>query len=118
MNVLMVLIGNTRRYAGNWQPIRQAVADDGALDVLAIRGNRVWAGIPQVGALFRPSATERPALFRGRAREIEIESEVPIPVQMDGDAAGSTPARVIAVPRALRVVVGEYAGSLFGAKSE
>ncbi|HVC81603.1 MAG TPA: diacylglycerol kinase family protein [Chloroflexota bacterium] len=118
MSVLVLLIGNTRRYAGSWQPIRHAVADDGALDVLAIRGTRVWSGIPQVGALFRPSANQWPALFWGRAREIEIESESPIPVQMDGDAAGSAPARVIAVPRALRVVVGDYGGSLFGAKSE
>ena len=118
MNILMLLIGNTRRYAGNWQPIRQAIADDGALDVLAIRGNHMWSGIPQVGSLFRASANQWPALFRSRASEIEIESEVPIPVQMDGDAAGSTPARVIAVRRALRVVVGGNGGGLFGADDE
>ncbi|MGH2412073.1 MAG: diacylglycerol/lipid kinase family protein, partial [Chloroflexota bacterium] len=118
MNVLVLRIGKTRRYAGNWQPIRQAIADDGALDVLAIRGDRLWSGIPQVGTLLRAASGERRALFRSRASEIEIESEVPVPVQMDGDAAGSTPARIIAVTRALRVVVGGNGGGLFGAHDE
>ncbi|HEY8287413.1 MAG TPA: diacylglycerol kinase family protein [Chloroflexota bacterium] len=118
MNILVLLIGNTRRYAGNWRPIRQAIADDGALDVLAIRGDRLWAGIPQVGTLLRAASVEPGALFRSRASDIEIESEAPIPVQMDGDVAGSTPARIIAVTRALRVVVGGNGGGLFGAHDE
>lgn len=118
MNVLVLLIGNTRRYAGNWQPIPHAIADDGALDVLAIRGDRVWSGIPQLGALLRGARGERSALFQGRAAEIEIEADGPIPVQMDGDAAGSTPARFVVAPRALRVVVGRNSDGLFGVDHE
>lgn len=117
MTVLVLLVGNTRRYGGRWQPIPQAIADDGLFDVLAVRGERVWSGLPQMGALLGGGRWRR-GLFQARAAEIEVESEVVVPVQMDGDAAGGTPVRITALARALRVVVGENRHGLFGAPDE
>ncbi|MGH2346175.1 MAG: diacylglycerol/lipid kinase family protein, partial [Chloroflexota bacterium] len=118
MTALLVLVSNTRRYGGNWQAIPHAVADDGLLDVLVIRGERFWTGVPQVGALLG-GARRRHAVFQKRAAEIVVEAERMLPMQVDGDGAGLPAAtRIVTVPRALRVLVAENPYGLFGAFDE
>lgn len=118
MTALLVLVSNTRRYGGNWQAIPHAVADDGLLDVLVIRGERLWAGVPQMGALFG-DPRRRQAVFQKRAAEVVVEAEGMLPMQVDGDGAGGQSAiRIVAVPRALRVLVAENPYGLFGAPHE
>jgi diacylglycerol kinase (ATP) len=114
MTVLQVLIGNTRRYAGSWQPSPAAIADDGLLDVVVITGDRFWAGVPQLGALFPGGARLSRSVFRIRATEIMIESNPRLPMQLDGDSANYSADRIVAVRRALNVVVAGNSGGLFG----
>jgi diacylglycerol kinase family enzyme len=40
-------------------------------------------------------------------RRVRIESDVPVPIQLDGDAAGFTPAEISVVPGALQVIAPE-----------
>jgi diacylglycerol kinase (ATP) len=115
MTALQVLIGNTRRYAGSWQPSPAAVADDGLLDVVVITGDRFWAGVPQLGALFPGGARLRQSIFRVKAAEIVIESNPRLPMQLDGDAAAHAADRIVSVRRALNVVVAGNPHGLFGA---
>ena len=44
-------------------------------------------------------------LIHFHAREISIDADPPIAVQIDGDPAGTTPVRAVAVPKAIRVLV-------------
>ena len=38
-------------------------------------------------------------------RQVSIESDLPVPIQLDGDAAGFTPAEISVLPGALEVLV-------------
>jgi diacylglycerol kinase family enzyme len=118
MTALQVLIGNTRRYAGSWQPSPAAVADDGLLDVMVITGERFWAGVPQLGTLLPGGARLRQSVFRTKAAEIVIESNPLLPMQLDGDAAAYGVNRVVVVGHALNVVVTGNPYGLFGAFHE
>ncbi|MDB5059075.1 MAG: diacylglycerol kinase catalytic region [Chloroflexi bacterium] len=103
---LMMVIGNTRRYAGRLQGTPHAIADDGLLDLVALTGGRVWNGLPQVAAVMTGIPALRRSMLQRRARSIEIDAEVPLPIQVDGDFYGVTPVRISVLPGALRVIVG------------
>ncbi len=118
MTALQVLIGNTRRYAGNWQPSPDALADDGLLDVMVITGERFWAGVPQLGSLLPGGTRLGQPVFRRKAAEIVIESNPLLPMQLDGDSSAMAATRIVVIRRALKVVVAGNARGLFGAADE
>jgi diacylglycerol kinase family enzyme len=103
---LMVLLGNTRRYAGRFRTTPLAIADDGMLDIVVLQGGRIWEGLPQAGAMLAGIPALRRSVLQSRARLVEIDSDVPLPIQVDGDFYGFTPARFEVIPRALHVLVG------------
>jgi YegS/Rv2252/BmrU family lipid kinase len=111
---LVMVVGNTRRYAGPFFATPHAIADDGMLDVAVLRGDGVLEGLGQLGAIMTRSPALRRSMLYGRARVIEVESERPIPMQVDGDFYGFAPARFEALPSALRVVTGVPQAGLFG----
>ena len=99
-----LLAGNTRSYGGLLDITLDARLDDGALDVAVLqRGglHRLAWLLPWV--LLRRHRRRRHVLYR-TARSLAIEAPG-LPVQLDGEAAGETPVRFDAVPRALRVIV-------------
>jgi YegS/Rv2252/BmrU family lipid kinase len=117
--LLMLVVGNTRRYAGHFQATPRAVADDGQLDVLAIQGERAWRNLPKASALIAPAPILRRHMVVGRARTIRVVTQTPLPVQVDGDFVGRTPLTIRVVPRALRVVVRDgQRGGLFSQQSQ
>jgi YegS/Rv2252/BmrU family lipid kinase len=102
---LMVVIGNTRRYAGSFRLTPHALVDDGRLDVCIVPGTRLLRSPVQIGAALTGAPFLRRALVCRRATRIEIEADRPLPFQLDGDIAGFTPLTVEVVPAALRVLV-------------
>jgi diacylglycerol kinase (ATP) len=110
---LMLVVSNTRRYAGRVEAAPRAFADDGLLDVTLLRGERVWNGLVQAGAIVSGKTGLSSQMRVGKARVIEVESSSPLPIQLDGDFHGFTPARFEVIPRALRVVTGAAARDLF-----
>lgn len=115
---LMLVVGNTRRYAGPFLATPHAVADDGMLDVAVIQGDGILDGLGQLGAIVCGSAALRRSMLYGRARVIEVESLSPIPLQVDGDFHGFAPARFETLPGALRVAIGRPAAGLFSGPPE
>lgn len=111
---LMVVVGNTRRYAGPFRATNHAIADDGMLDIAVLRGDTVQDGLSQLAAIISGASILRRSLLYGRARVIEVESESAIPLQVDGEFHGFAPARFEALPCALRVVTGVPESGLFG----
>lgn len=102
---LMVVIGNTRRYAGSFRLTPHALIDDGRLDVCIVPGAVLLRSPAQIGAVLSGAPVLRRSLLCRRAARIEIDAERPLPVQLDGDLAGVTPLTIEVAPSALRVVV-------------
>jgi diacylglycerol kinase (ATP) len=104
----LLAVGNGRCYAGGMMITPDAQLDDGQLDVCVVgpvsRPEFLWS-FPKV---FRGTHVDHPAVEMQRGREIVIESldpSVPIELYGSGERIGPLPARLEAVPGALRVMV-------------
>lgn len=104
-DALMLVIGNTRQYAGLLSVTPLAVVDDGLLDICIVRGLRLTAALGQAGALLTRRRSLRSTLLYRRTKAVTIDGARRLPMQLDGDFAGYTPTTIRAVPGGLRVVV-------------
>lgn len=99
-----MVIGNTRLYGGVVQFTKQAFADDGLFDVLALCPGSIVDG----ARLGMKTLTGRLGgdhhVLESRAHSVSIET-AGIPVQLDGDFIGETPMEFHIDPGALRVSV-------------
>jgi diacylglycerol kinase (ATP) len=111
--LLMMVVGNTRNYAGITQVTPRAYADDGLLDVCIFQGRHTLDIILhtlRVAAQAHLRAS--PVLYR-RARRLEVHSEMPLPAQLDGDFYAGYPTVFEVVPAALTVMVSRKRLPLF-----
>lgn len=101
----LVAVCNTSRAGGGLRIAPDAVADDGALDVLALAGHsraRVLALLPRLARGTHVGARD---VLSWRASHVEIEPVDPQRLLLDGETLGSTPVRVRVLPRALRLLL-------------
>jgi diacylglycerol kinase family enzyme len=111
--LLMMVVGNTRNYAGITRVTSRAYADDGLLDACVFQGRHALDIIfhaLRVAAQAHLRAS--PVLYR-RARRLEVQSETPLPVQLDGDFYPGDPTVFEVVPAALTVMVPQKRLPLF-----
>lgn len=104
-DVLMVVAGNTRSYAGLTEITPDAVADDGLLDVCIYKGRgRLSIVGHALRTLVRRHHRSRTVIYR-RVQRLEMDWEQPLPLQLDGDPCPDSPAEVRVAPGALWVAV-------------
>lgn len=105
LDLLMLVAGNTRNYAGLVNVTPEAKADDGLLDVCAFQGKGTVDIILHVlrTALRRHRRSGK--VFYRKVRRLELAWEEPLPVQLDGDACPQSPQEVTVAPAALWVMV-------------
>lgn len=113
---LQIIVGNTQLYAGAFKFTWQARCDDGLLDLCVVHQRGFF------GRLF----VLRDFILRREQRllwvsyhtfkEVVIETSKPVALQIDGDAAGHTPAIFRVAPGALSVIIPqELPAELFSA---
>ncbi len=95
----LVFVGNIRRYAIGLQILRDAVCDDGELDLCVFPCQ--WQGklLMHAGAALLQRHVEWGGNIYRRARDIRIDSDVPLRMEIDGDPAGTLPAHFTVMPR-------------------
>jgi YegS/Rv2252/BmrU family lipid kinase len=104
-HVLMLIVGNTRLYAGITQITPEAVVDDGMLDMRAYLGRgRIDLMRFALQTLFRRHRGSGRVVYR-RVTELEMDWQKPLPVQLDGDPCADSPNRVKVLPASLWVAV-------------
>lgn len=105
IRALQIFVGNTQLYAGAFKFTWQAKCDDGLLDLCIIR-KRGPLGRILVLWDFILRRKQRSLWVRyENFTSIEIESPQSIAIQVDGEAAGYTPATFSVVPGVLKVLV-------------
>jgi diacylglycerol kinase family enzyme len=102
---LMLVVGNSRLYAGKLQLTPNAVMNDGRLDVCIVKGKGPIALVRQSLPLLLSRTITRSDVEMLRVRDLSIHSDKPLPYQVDGELAGTTPVHFSVQPRALRVIV-------------
>jgi YegS/Rv2252/BmrU family lipid kinase len=106
MVTAMTAVMNGRSFGGGFRVCPEALADDGALDLLlvdAVGRLEILALVPRI---LRGTHAGHPRLRLARARRVLIESETPLEFEMDGELPPA-PARRLAVevlPAALPVL--------------
>jgi YegS/Rv2252/BmrU family lipid kinase len=105
LQLLMLIVGNTRKYAGLTEITPAAVVDDGRLDVCAYTGRGrldiLWLALL---TLIRQQRRSRKVVVT-RVRKLRIDGGNRLAVQLDGDAIKERPAEVMVAPGALWVAV-------------
>jgi diacylglycerol kinase (ATP) len=105
VSALLVLAGNTQRYAGVTKITPQARIDDGLLDICVYTGRGAGDMLGHaLRTLARRHLKSDKTLFR-RVSHLELDFDVPLPVQVDGDNLLPPPTDVTAVPRSLYAMV-------------
>ena len=101
----LVLIGNGRRYGGPFPFFKQAVLDDGLLDVVAFKQLGYLEIMKYLQDVFFSSEIRVPEVEYFQTRRLRITSEDEnVPVELDGELVGNCPVEFKLGGRRLRVL--------------
>ena len=101
----LVFVGNMPRYSLGLRVIRDAICDDGLLDLCILPcSGRLGLIVHTLRTLARVHV-EHGGVRYHRLSRIRIESDESVPVELDGEAAGRLPLEISIRSRALSVLV-------------
>jgi YegS/Rv2252/BmrU family lipid kinase len=104
VQALMLVVGNTRLYAGRFRLTPNAVANDGWLDLCIVKGKGPIAMMRQSFPVLLSGSIARSDVELLRVQHLTVSADQPQPIQVDGELAGTTPVTFSVAPRVLRVV--------------
>jgi YegS/Rv2252/BmrU family lipid kinase len=100
----LVFVGNMARYALGLPVVRDALPDDGLLDLLILPcHHQVQLLGHSIRTLLRIHVGYKGVIYE-RVRHAHISSDEPVPFELDGDAIGTLPLEVSVVPAAVHVL--------------
>jgi len=99
-----VLIGNGRLYGGPFPFFKQAVIDDGLLDVVLFKRLGYLEIIKYLQDVVFSSEIRVPEIEYFQTRRLRITSEQDVPLEIDGELAGNCPVDFKIEQKALRVL--------------
>jgi len=86
-----VLVGNGRLYGGPFPFFKQAVVDDGLLDVVVFKRLGFLEIIKYLHDVVFSSDIRVPEIEYFQTRQLRVSSEQDVPVELDGELAGNCP---------------------------
>src|SRR5262249_22698672 len=98
----LAFVGNANRYAFGLNILKDALSDDGLLDVCIYKCSRRADLLAHSLATASRRHIGRPGVTYCRAAAIRVTCGFPIPVEIDGELFGTTPVEYSIVPRAAR----------------
>ena len=99
-----VLVGNGRLYGGPFPFFKQAVIDDGLLDVVVFKRLGYLEIIKYLHDGVFSSDIRVPEIEYFQTRHLSVTSEQDVPVELDGELAGNCPVEFQMHEKALRVL--------------
>jgi diacylglycerol kinase (ATP) len=99
-----VLIGNGRRYGGPFPFFKQALLDDGLLDVVAFKQVGYLEIIKYLQDVFFSSEIRLPEVEYFQTERVRVTSDQDVPVELDGELAGTCPVEFVLQDYRLRVL--------------
>ena len=99
-----VLIGNGRLYGGPFVLFKNALLDDGLLDVLVFKNQSHWDVVRYFQAVAFGSHAELPDVEYFQTKSMNVHSSSPVPVELDGELADVLPCKFGFYPKKFRVI--------------
>ena len=100
----LVLIGNGRRYGGPFPFFKEAILDDGLLDVVVFKQLGYFDIIRYLQEVFFSSHIRLPQVEYFQASRLDVSSGEEVPVEVDGELVGNCPVRFEIEKKTLRVL--------------
>lgn len=100
-SLLTLAVCNGRSFGGGIVIAPDASADDGQLDIVAVRNANLADLLANLPKLKRGTLQDHPALTRWRAAGVRIERTGLAPIDLDGELWGTVPVTYTVEPRAL-----------------
>jgi diacylglycerol kinase (ATP) len=100
-----VLVGNGRLYGGPFPFFKNAVIDDGLLDVVVFKQLGYLEIIKYLQNVLFSSEIRLPEVEYFQTKELRVTSEEDVPVEIDGELVGQCPVKFQVHKRKLRVLV-------------
>ncbi len=107
-----VLVGNGRLYGGPFPFFKQAVVDDGLLDVVLFKRLGFVEIIKYLHDVVFSSDIRVPEIEYFQTRQLRVSSEQDVPVELDGELAGNCPVDFQMHEKALPVLYDATVGAL------
>jgi diacylglycerol kinase family enzyme len=101
----LVFVGNMPRYSLGLRVIRDAIPDDGLLDVCIMPCRTQAKLLLHSARTVLRRHVERGGVRYFRLTNIRVESDERVPLELDGEAAGTLPVEFSIRPNALRLLV-------------
>lgn len=101
----LVMIGNGRRYGGEFQVFPDARADDGLLDVCVFPRTNWFTLLRCAMPLLARRRVPESLVVRLRSARIRLTADTPAMFEVDGELGGPLPVEFGVVPHGLRVLV-------------
>ena len=101
----LIIVGNGRFYGGRWILCPQAAWNDGLLEVSVFPRATLGGFLRGASGILLNRLYSIGGVQHLRAPALELTSAAPAPVQLDGEYAGTTPARCSLRRRTLRIAV-------------
>jgi diacylglycerol kinase family enzyme len=111
--LMMMVVGNTRNYAGVAQVTASAHANDGLLDVCLFPGEGPLDVILHTLRVIAKAHLRASGVVYRRVRRVELPEESVLPVQLDGDFCSAYPTLFEVAPAALTVMLPRRSLPLF-----
>jgi diacylglycerol kinase (ATP) len=102
---LQVTICNAPFYGMHLEVAPNILMDDGLLDIVIYRNFSKFEYIRHAISISQGRRTFQPKIIHKRIKSLRINSDQPLDLQVDGVPQGTTPAKVMVLPGALRVRV-------------
>ncbi len=101
----VAFVGNVKEYGTGFPILPMARADDGLLDVCVLPcANQKDLLFHLMRAVAGEHLQAEGAVYL-KGKHVRVEAATPVPVQIDGDAAGYTPAEIDLLPERLAFIV-------------
>ena len=107
-SIFSMNVGICKFNGGGMKQLPDAIPDDGIFDVLIIRKTSKFAVIRHVKKLYDGTLKKLPMVSMLTGKSVEITSDTPIMIEADGESLGHSPFRFSILPKALRVITGNY----------
>jgi len=102
-------VSNAQLYGPSWQVLPEARLDDGLLDVCILKGGNTLDLVRHLVMILTGHHVNDPRIEIYRATEVRVRADKPLPLHLDGDPVGYTPVTIRVVPKALKVIVPQWA---------
>lgn len=99
-----VLVGNGRLYGGPFPFFKQALLDDGLLDVVAFKRLGYLEIIKYLQDVIFSSEIRTPEVEYFQTRQLRVTSDQAVPVELDGELVGNCPVEFRVQKHSLRVL--------------